>query len=288
MKTLTLIICGFFLTAFHSNANAVESTVSGETRIMRIEPSLSPTEASLIYLEDGRLLRIDPANQASLAKLKQIAQSGDVIRFKAARFGRYHLFTEVKVVPSSSESSFESLQNRSFDMNQFQDYSATDLQTLENTTEIFKSLTSNMRRRSQCYQRAENWVYEMWKSNRIYSTKTFMFFTRKFIREHRYDWWFHVTPQVQVAGIDYMMDRTFTDAPLTRQDWTAEFMPKDVVCPLVAKYSDYRDHQEDQLCYHIQVPMYYYQPRDIENLEKGQFVTDFVASELANARRAYR
>jgi hypothetical protein len=277
MKTLTWMV---LLVTFLNPAAQAD-----QTRVSKIEASTALTEPTLIYLEDGRLLRIDPTDEAALNRFKIVEKTGDFVDFDADRVGAFHLISHFAVVPAEPSADFaEKLAPRST-VNV--DYTPTDLGTYEVAQATFKKLTWNLRRRSQCYQRAENWVYEMWTSSKIYSMKTFMFFTRKYINDYGYDWWFHVTPFVVVAGTQYMMDRTFTNAPLNRQDWTANFMPKNVSCPVVEKYSDYSQHQQDQLCYHIQVPMYYYQPLNVEAMEKGVFVTDWVPWELAHARRAY-
>jgi len=238
-----------------------------EARVLKIEPASTPSEPALIYLESGRVLRVDSRDRKTLQRLKVLQQSGDRIHFDGDFIGNAIAVPKVEPPP---------------------EYTPTDFKTYENAHAQFRKLSTRMRRRSQCYQRAENWVYEMWQSGHVYSMKIFMFFTRRYIRDYQYGWWFHVTPVVEVGGTDYTLDPTFTSDALSVPKWTSYFMPKNVTCPRVEKYSDYEDHQEEQLCYHIRVPMYYYQPLNVEAIEKGEFVTDWIPWELAHAARAYR
>ena len=282
MKTLTWLILGFALTLAHVHAHADVI----ESQVLKIESSANASDASLVYMADGQLVRVHAVDYPTLRKFELVEISGDVVRFNVTHLGSFDHVGDVQVVePSTTGFSPESFARPQASA---QDYQPTDFVTVENAQAQFQKLDPNMRRRSQCYQRAENWAYEMYRSSRVYSLKNFMFFTRKFIQETNYHWWFHVTPVVMVSGVEYTLDRTFTDGALTMQEWTAEFMPKDVTCPVVQKYSEYSEHQSEQLCYHIQVPMYYYQPKNIEELEKGKVVTDFAPEDLAHARRAYR
>lgn len=282
MKTSILILFSLFLT----NQSLIAQAEQLESRVVRIEASNTASEPSLIFFEDGRLLHLHSVDGNTLKKFELVEISGDTVRVQTTRIGQFDDVSEIRVVPSTDEGALELFKAPTQTVNQ--SFTPTDYGTYENAQAQFKRLTLNMRSRSQCYQRAHAWAYEMWKESGAYTQKTFMFFTRKFIREYNYGWWFHVTPHILVNGTEFTLDRTFTDGPLTMQVWTSEFMPKDVTCPVVEKYSDYKNNQESQLCYHIKVPMYYYQPLQVEELEKGKFVTDWVASELAHARRAYR
>ena len=266
----TILIFSVLLLTFQFTAQA------DEARVLKIEPASTPSEPALVYLDSGRVLRVDSSDEKTLMRLKVLQQSGDPIRFEGDFVGE---------APAEAHPQFRPLQAP---VQAPPEYTPTDFQTYENAHAQFRRLSTRMRRRSQCYQRAENWVYEMWQSGRVYSMKIFMFFTRRYIRDYQYGWWFHVTPVVEVAGTDYTLDPTFTSDALPVPKWTSYFMPRNVTCARVEKYSDYENHQEEQLCYHIRVPMYYYQPLNVEAMEKGEFVTDWIPWELAHAARAYR
>lgn len=151
---------------------------------------------------------------------------------------------------------------------------------------------SNMRRdyqnNSQCYNRAHIWNYEEFKRSGLRSNKLYLFFTSRYIRKYRYKWWFHVTPMVYVNGSGQSnwrtLDRRYTRGPLTTRTWTNVFMLNNAFCPVVYKYSSYRNHQQEQDCYLIPASMYFWQPRDLVRQERtGYEKNQFYSSEVNHA-----
>lgn len=150
---------------------------------------------------------------------------------------------------------------------------------------IFRSFNPDARSKSQCYNRAHVWAYESKREFNLDSMKVFMFFTSKYIRDYNYYWWFHVAPgtlvQTPEGPSERVLDPAFMKAPVPTQTWTNYFVKPKPVCPVVTRYQDYSEHQYEQYCYLIKVPMYYWQPRDIESVsngkpEKTQFIPDEV------------
>ncbi|HLT23245.1 MAG TPA: protein-glutamine glutaminase family protein [Bacteriovoracaceae bacterium] len=139
---------------------------------------------------------------------------------------------------------------------------------------MFAGLRSDTRRRSECYHRAYIWAYEENKRSGRQLTKHFLFFTRRYIREYRYRWWFHVAPSTLFANESgkeefIIFDRTFMKGAVPVKEWTDSFIASKRSCPVVYVYSQYNNNQESQHCYLIPTPMYYLQPLDIENFEKS-------------------
>lgn len=165
-------------------------------------------------------------------------------------------------------------------------YEATSLLDMENASKVFSSMRRDTRRRSQCYNRAHVWTYEIFNKYRFKSRKLWLFFTSRYIREYRYKWWFHVTPAVLVDGSfeDVALDRQFASKPLPLTDWKNIFMHNNADCKEVKYYSDYSENQWDSYCYIIKSSMYYWQPFNIENLEKdGPEKRSWVQSEVDRA-----
>jgi len=165
-------------------------------------------------------------------------------------------------------------------------YEISVLDNYETAFQLFLTQNKKTRGRSQCYNRAHVWTYEL--SDRINAGKVFLFFTRRYIREFRYRWWFHVSPYTKVLGEseEIILDREFLKAPLRITDWKNIFMANQAHCPSVDLYTDYRQNQFSHYCYFIKASMYYWQPYNIENLENGSPAkTEYINSEL---RRAYR
>ncbi len=143
----------------------------------------------------------------------------------------------------------------------------------EKATELFSSMRTDTRRRSQCYNRAHVWTYELSKKvvngKKLDLGKTWLFFTRKYIREYRYKWWFHIAPYIKADSQVRVLDRKFTKSPLPLQEWTDEFMHNNAKCKVIEYYNDYRENQEVESCFIINSSMYYWQPLHIEGLADG-------------------
>ena len=138
---------------------------------------------------------------------------------------------------------------------------------------MFATMRRGIRNRSQCYNRAHVWAWELnkkvYNDRKIQVGKIWLFFTRKYIREYRYKWWFHVSPFVDVNSELRVMDRKFTKGPLPEKTWTDIFIYSKQRCTEVYKYSDYRDHQFATHCYVIKSSLYYWQPYQVDNVERA-------------------
>jgi hypothetical protein len=120
---------------------------------------------------------------------------------------------------------------------------------------------------SQCYDRAHVWAYD-WRRQQIYSSKTWIFFTRRYIRMNKFDWWFHVAPSVHVV-IDgkvreRVMDIKYAQGPIALKEWTDIFIRNNTPCPVVERYRDQADFPESGSCFVMKSSMYYYRPLDLE------------------------
>jgi len=160
----------------------------------------------------------------------------------------------------------------------------------EKATEIFDSMNRRVRRTSQCFNRALVWGYEAWKKHDLKSMKVFMFFTQKYIRDYHYHWWFHASPYTSVETLrgpeEQVLDRYFMPGPVSFKTWSDYFIKPKTPCPTVERYTDYSEHQQDQYCYFLKVPMFYWQPKDLEARDGGAPHADEFLQEEVNA--AYR
>lgn len=168
-------------------------------------------------------------------------------------------------------------------------YELTSIWNMDDANKLFRSQRTRTRRRSQCYNRAHVWTYEL-KKRGVNSGKVWLFFTKRYIKEYKYKWWFHVAPYITVKGEEEetVMDREFTRTPKTLTDWKNIFMKNNAPCPTVEYYSDYRDHfwNGSKFCYFIKSSMYYWQPFDIEKLEQGEAQrTEWNKNQLEQAYR---
>jgi hypothetical protein len=144
---------------------------------------------------------------------------------------------------------------------------------------------------SQCYERAEVWTREFQQARGVYSMKVFMFFTSRFRNRYThnvlfltrpYKWWFHVAPFVYVGNQEYVLDREFINQAVPMDEWTFQFIGKvehdnedvpnpsrgEAACLDAVSYAQYsQDPNPARYCVLRKVPMYYFQPLDVEALD---------------------
>lgn len=163
--------------------------------------------------------------------------------------------------------SFETLPTsaRYVDMN----YVPTNLTSSRDAQKLMDELKMNTKSKAECYQKAHLWVIEMLQMAKIHSEKVFLFFTEKYIREYRFHWWFHVAPFVLVNDQELVLDPSFFDRPADMRTWTNFFMPTHPQCKVVDSYQDYEKQSWEEYCLLRKMPMYYYEPRDVETRDKN-------------------
>lgn len=172
-------------------------------------------------------------------------------------------------------------------------YSPTVIPAYHQALAVFKNMNRRYNDKSQCYNRAHVWSWEMFQKHHIRSMKTFVFFSPKYIRRYNFEWWFHVAPFVYVneggVTVERVMDFRYNRKPETMRGWTDTFMHNNAECKDIQKYTEYeytRSSADAPWCYVLRVPMYYYQPLDLESLDKQNKVRQFWEEwEVGNAYR---
>lgn len=166
----------------------------------------------------------------------------------------------------------------------------TDFDDENTVRRLFNTMRTDTRTKSQCFNRAHVWSWELharrYKGQRIQTGKIWLFFSKKYIRQYNYKWWFHIAPYLNVKGEMRVIDRSFSYKPLAKKSWTDMFMQNRADCPNITKYSDYRDYPYDYYCYTMKSSVFYWQPWQLENVEtKGEGKENWVPYEL---KKAYR
>lgn len=239
-------------------------------------------EPYLIMMENGHTAFLDDQQKSKslLESIKENYKNGETVEMK---LDSELNVVSLKLIPYASELRSEPVT----DKNELINYDPSIVTTEEAST-AFKKMRRDYQNDSQCYNRAHIWTYEEFKRTGMRSGKLFLFFTSKYIRNYRYHWWFHVTPMAYVDGTAQSnwrtQDRRYTAGLLTTKAWTDVFMLNNATCPVVPKYSDYRNHQQSKDCYLIQTSMYFWQPWEISRLERTGFVkTKYNTSEINHA-----
>lgn len=257
MKFLPII-----LTVFTLSAHAERLT----TRVHSLDEGF-------VKFENGRVGFLSSHNKSDVLSLDESRRRGEWLDVELDKKGNF-LGAGVVAAPKMVSEELTGEKSRT-------SYEPTNLSSAAEASTIFARQNRRHQRDSQCYNRAHVWAYEEFNRTGLRSMKLFMFFTRSYIRKYRYKWWFHVTPMTYVNGVAMTMDRTFMRGPAPIKTWTDNFIYSKRNCPIVTKYSQYRNNQETEHCYLHPATMYYWQPRDLERNETtGAEKTSFIKSEV--------
>lgn len=212
-----------------------------------------------LYLENGSVLK---ANQSLHG-----VEIGHSYKFQYSRDRFITLITATTLPPKFNETTLKLLNYPDL----FQSYFPTILPNMQRANELFNEL-EHKTHNSECFNRAHVWNYSWRIKHQLYTSKAWIFFTRKYIRKYDFQWWFHVAPLVHVASdsnvIERIADKKYAKKPQTMKEWTDVFMRNNVECPLIDLYSEYANYPETGWCYTMKTSMYYYQPIDLEIYER--------------------
>lgn len=260
--------------AFIFLALLISSFVHSETLTTKVVGTIASEGASrpeLFLLENGRVLRLDEKNADLREGLHEARKENKLLALELDSVGRLRgVSSQLAPEAQRPESQTEA-----------EAYVPTRLASYAEAQDVFRNLNRRYQRNSQCYNRAHIWSFEEWRRIGLRTQKLFMFFTKRYIWDYNYKWWFHVTPITYVGNTPYTLDRAFNRSPLTIKDWTLGFIYSRRDCPLIQRYSQYARNQESEHCYLLPASMYFWQPRDLETFEtSGRFKTDFIPSEV--------
>lgn len=266
-----LFVLSLQLFALTSHAAIVTSEIDSIERGQDSEPSL-------IKLKNGQVVFVDQTKEHDqlLSAFTESMVRNELIDVD---LGAEHSVLGVKtngLAPVEDEPAVDYSSMRSYD--------PTRISSTE-AGRVFRRMRRDYQNESQCYNRAHIWAYEENNYSGLNSMKLFLFFTSRYIRNYRYHWWFHVTPMaVLTDGTWRTLDRRYSSGPLTLKTWTNKFIYSRRDCPIVYKYSSYRNHQQSEDCYLIPTSMYYWQPRDIDRKERTGYEKQvFFSSEIKHA-----
>lgn len=296
--------CFLMIILFSINVFATENIYS--IGIVDIEPINK--EYSAVYASDGRIYDVSNTNQKLINNLHFALVNHLEVKVD---FGRYTKLIEkidgeereeiFEIELSSTETERSLLKNKSFykslnlekekiEAASLQNTYVTDIKKLGDLEEIFERQRRQFRSRSQCYNRAHVWSWELNKvyydGKRIQPGKMWIFYSRNYIRKHDFKWWFHVAPYLTVNNEIKIIDRTFLKKPTSENDWVNHLSRVNISCSEVKNYSSYREEYIPADCYFIKTSQFYWQPWQInaaekENQERGEW-------NVYELKRAYR
>lgn len=247
----------FLLISFASHA-----TTQIKTQIYEIDQGTKDEEI-LVFLNSGHVIRIIKMDLNRLEEFKFAKNKNQWVNLsldEEQKIINYNFSNSGKFIKKKRDTFLPIVEN----------YVPTVIESLDLARKYFHD-AFYVNKESQCYNRAHIWSYEWFIKFGINSNKTWLFFTRRYIRKFKFDWWFHVSPSIRVLENDVqrekIMDIKYGNGPLNLKAWTDIFMKDDANCPMVTTYSDYANFPESGSCYTMRSSMYYYQPIDLESRE---------------------
>lgn len=274
-----------FFSLFFFQTMAKAETVY--TTVFNVFESIKTERLLVLSGVDGRVYKTDNSEE-NLERLAGMV--GQVVKLDYQTVGEEAIITNIRIA-FTKEVDAKTLDLNHFQYNQLRSFAPTDLQTYEEAVKVFNNMLNDGNKgRSECFQRAHIWSFDMWSKSNIASEKIFMFYTKRYQILEDFNWWFHVAPMVTAGGVEYVMDGAFTKKPTPVKEWYSSFIRTDkITCPEITDYQEFENGHWNRLCYIMKVPMYYFRPLDMENRDKiGELRNHWVLEELQFARKAFK
>lgn len=253
------------------------------TQIHDIDMGVQGNEEPLIFLTSGDVVRFKTWDKNILLQVREAIKKKTWFLITLNEKREILTLEEIPAPTTTSE----------VKMLPFADapYQPSYLKSMDQARAFFYEARTNPKE-SQCFNRAHVWAYDWRIKHQLYSSKAWLFFTRKYIRKYKFQWWFHVSPMVHVNingdVKERIMDVKYARGPIKLKTWTDIFMRDYADCPVVEKYSDHANFPESGTCFVMKSSMYYYQPvdleqRDLTGIEKSSWIEPEVKQAFSEA-----
>jgi hypothetical protein len=251
----------FLLTLLYSFSLMANTQV--KTQIHDIDMGSQGMEEPLIFLTSGQVVKFKIVDKKLLTELQEAVRNKT---WYEITINDQREIVNLEVIPTPEVTA----ESRKMFSLQSIPFEPSILKSLDVARTYFFDARTNPKE-SQCFNRAHVWSYDWRVKHKLYSSKVWLYFTRKFIRKYKFQWWFHVAPMVHVLVNgevkERIMDVKYARGPIKLKTWTDIFLRDYAECPVVDKYSDQANHPESGSCFIMKSSMYYYQPVDLEQKE---------------------
>lgn len=252
------------------------------TKIHDLDMGQRPGDDVLVMLGNGELLRVAVRQVVLINQLHAFKLNQHRVEILLNDARKILKITDIEATDPEPEEDYSEFKSDDF-------YIPTVMSSMEEAAAAFELMVKNSHPNSQCYNRAQVWTHEWRKNQNYFTSKVWVFFTRKYVRKHpKFIWWFHVAPMVHVLTPDgikeRMMDRKYFKGPRTVKAWTDFFVQGRPNCPVVDNFSEHSLYQDNEYCFLQKSSMYFYNPVDLDNLEKtGAGKISFHPAEIKEA-----
>lgn len=256
------------------------------TNVVHIEKNEANHEIFVTY--NGRVFEVNP-NRTNILDTLNLAKVNDLkVELEIETGEEFKSDKKIeKILSAKLIETYNSEVIYTADQTPMDNYTASNVDSYEKALKIFKTLNTKTRRRSQCFNRAHIWAKHMNDEYQVDSMKILIYYTKKYRKEVSKKWWFHIAPMIDVNGQYYVMDREFTRAPVTNDQWEKIFIKKikdkSYRCKKIDNIKEYYDssNTNTEFCNIQYTSMYYWEPNDMARLDKkGSTKTDWVNWEL--------
>lgn len=252
-----------------------------ETQVHEVDVTSEMGDYALVFLASGHVAKAELSRPEIIQELQRSKKDHDWFKFE---LDQDRVIQDVQAMAAPYNKEFAPQDAA------FADYIPSIIPNLDEAKALFRDRRKPREGETQCFNRAMVWSYDWRLNKQVYSSKIWVFFTRKYVRQYNFEWWFHVAPMIHV-NIDgkvkeRVMDMKYSSAPRTSKEWTDIFLKDDYPCPTVTTYSDHANYPESGSCFIQKSSMYFYQPIDLEFLEK--FGTRKDQWVLSDVKEAYR
>lgn len=264
------------------------------THVVEIEDNGDEKSLDVLVSYDGRIFKVNREDKETIDALKMAREVGSSVEMEVSEnFISQKILNEIETIKSvkllSQNTETVAMNPNQEKISPTHGYIPTDLGTYEKADMIFKTLNDAGRRqrKSQCFNRAYVWSKHMYKRHGVKSLKVLIYYSRMYRKNIRGSkWWFHIAPVVKAGGELYAMDREFRRKPETIKDWqnyfTFKIPNKNYDCRMITHYSEFQDNYESKTdwCFTQLTSMYYWEPRDIEKVEKEGIQMDSFSNRI--------
>lgn len=263
-----------------------------------VNTKISRVENNEIFAANGRVYEIDGTDLNLIKDLQFAKETGATVNLDLEEGVPFspeviERITAVEI----EEQAIEQFGTPEQGLDPMTGYEPSNVSSLALATEMFAKLKDRTKSFTQCFNRAHIWSRQMHKDFGVKSQKILIYYTQKYRAEVDGKWWFHIAPMINIDAQKYVMDREFTNSPITDAAWEAIFTkkmkakgigPADYRCGKIKNISEYYADANPEYCNIQHTSMYYWEPNDMENLEsKGVQKTEWINWELKLAAKGF-